>query len=149
MFEYDISDQDSGVEHDRLASAVWAGMLIWAGIVLLAGFQGWLLAWSLPEMVWFSFLREWLSNFSFDFRVLPLIFLGDALLLLLEFLIRLVFPTLHHKLTNILINMIIFICLTLGSYGLIQGELILPVLLIALGFSILLGIIFRRRVAEK
>ena len=149
MYEYDVSDSHEGIEHDYLATLVWAAMLIWAGVVFLAGFQGWLRNYPLPELQWFLFLRDWLMNSHFDFRVIPLIFSGDALILMIEFLIRLIFPIYHRSLTNILVIIVIFCGLTIGSWGLAKPELIIPYSLIGIGISILLGMLFRKRKPQK
>ena len=145
MNEFGFSGKDKIAENERLATLIWAFMLIWAGFIMLAGFQQWLAEVPLPDLVWFPFLRKWLVDFDFDFRVIPLIFLGNAGILFIELLVRLAVPRLRYSLTSVMVYIFLFVSLTLGSYGFFDLIVICPGILIAIGASIIFGLIFRKK----
>ena len=149
MNEFGFLGKDEIAENDRLATLVQAFMLIWTGFIVLAGFQQWLAEVPLPSLVWFPFLRKWLIDFEFDFRVIPLIFLGNAGFLFLELLVRLAVPRLRHSLTSVMVFIFLFVGLTLGSYGFFDWIVICPGIMIAIGVAIILGLIFRKKHRHK
>ena len=118
---------------DPLGAIVWAVILIWVGIVLLAENLG--------------FLEQ--LGLRFNFADLPfevhfvgdswsLIFLGIAVIVFIEIIIRLLVPDYRRPMMGNVIFLIVCIGLAFGSW-----ELIWPLILIAIGASILLRGFFR------
>ncbi|GAB4400740.1 MAG: hypothetical protein Kow00123_09150 [Anaerolineales bacterium] len=117
-------------QRDPLGTVIWAGILIWAGFILLAGNLGYLDAWA--KQLGVSDLSAW--NF---------VFLGAALLLVLEILLRLAIPAYRRPVVGTAIFALILFGIGLGDrFG---WELIWPAILIILGLSILLRGFVRRR----
>ncbi len=117
-------------QRDPLGTVIWAGILIWAGFVLLANNLGYLDAWA--GQLGLSDLSAW--NF---------VFLGAALLLVLEILLRLAIPAYRRPVVGTAIFALILFGIGLGDrFG---WELIWPAILIILGLSILLRGFTRRR----
>ncbi len=144
MDDLGLRDQDEIIINDRFATLIWAGMLIWMGGIILAGFQHWVADWRLPDLVWFPSLRNWLTSYRFDFRVIPLLFLGNAAILALELLVRVAVKKLRYNLTMTFLYFFIFLGLAAGSCGMFQPVMLIPGFILALGVSILLSIIFQR-----
>ena len=126
---------------DPVSSFVGAMLLIWAGVVLLAGNLGFLdtftdlLArlsikpYDLPFDIPFVSLEAW-----------QVFFLGAGLILLFEIAARLLVPAYRKHVLGTLIGAIVFFALGLGSW-----DIIWPLILVAVGVSILLGGLVRRR----
>ncbi len=122
---------------DPIGAMVWAATLIWAGLVLLANNLGWL-----------ETLRIRLGDTAFDmpFEIegwvgaWQIFFLGAGILVLIGVLVRLLMPEYRRPILGSLIWAIVLFGLALG-----QWELIWPLILIAIGFSLLLGGLVRRR----
>ena len=117
---------------DPLGTLVWAVILIWGGVVwlaynfgLLERFQGRLS--KLP------------FKFPFGAEVWTIFFAGAGLILLIEVLIRLTVPEYRRPVMGTVILAVVFIGLALGNWNLIW-----PLVLIALGASILLRGLFKR-----
>ena len=111
---------------DPLNAAVWAIILIWAGLVLLAGNMG------LLE----SFLGTRIEAWSFGF-------LGAGVIVLLGVLVRALVPAYRRPLIGGLIFG--FILLGIGLGELVSWVAIGPLILIAIGVSILLSGFLPRR----
>jgi len=144
MDDFGLRDRDEIIVNDRLATAVWAVTLIWAGICLLAGFQHWAADLPLPNLVWFPFLREWLHDYDFDFRVIPALFAGIAAILALESMVRLLFKRFRHSLTTLFLYMFAFAGLAAGSCGMFEPIYLLPGFFLALGAAILLSTLLQK-----
>ncbi len=122
---------------DPVGSMVWAGTLIWAGVVLLAQNLGWL-----------DRLRLRLGDqaFNLPFELEPwigawqLFFLGAGVLVLIGVLARLLIPEYRTSILGHLIWAIVLFGLALG-----QWDLIWPLILIAVGASLLFGSLLKRR----
>jgi len=118
---------------DPLGAIVWAVILIWVGIVLLAENLGYL------EQLG---LRLNFADLPFKVPFVgdswSLIFLGIAVILIVEIVIRLLIPDYRRPLMGTVIFLIACIGLAFGSW-----ELIWPLILIAIGASILLRGFFR------
>jgi hypothetical protein len=149
--EKDIEKRDEKVEkeekeektveeksrQDPVGSLVWAATLIWAGVVLLLNNLGWLDAW-----------RIRLGDLDFDLPVQieawvgawQLFFLGAAVLVLVGVVVRLLVPEYRRPILGNLIWAIVLFGIALG-----QWTLIWPLILIAIGLSLLLGGLLRRR----
>lgn len=121
---------------DPLASITWAVILIWAGLVLLADNMGWLQVVPLNNL-----LPE-------GFRVLnpgtwSIILGGAGVIILIEVVIRLLVPAYRAPIGGSLILAAILIGVFLGNvFG---WELIWPLIVIAIGLSILLRGFWRRQ----
>jgi hypothetical protein len=144
MDDLGLRDRDEIIENDRLAAVVWALMLLWIGTSLLAGFNHWVADWHLPDLVWFSFLRGWLGKYAFDFRVIPLLFLGNAAVLALELILRVAVKRFRHNLTALIMYMFIFVGLAAGSCGLFEPIILVPGFFLALGASVLFGTLLQK-----
>lgn len=118
--EWDKGEQWSG--GDAL------GPLIWGLIVILAGAA--LLAANLGTFPWLTWENVW----SF-------IFIGAGLLFLLEVVIRLLLPAYRRPIRGRII--LAFVALAIGVGGIIGWELTWPLIVIAVGLAIILGVFLR------
>lgn len=119
-------------ERDALSTAVWGLILVWAGLVFLASNQGWL------ERIGLNINKNWAFWTGFDwqnFGVWNLVALGAGAIVLVEALIRLVVPSLRRQLISTLIGAVILIGLGLGGW--LSWTYIWPVIIIAIGVSVL------------
>jgi len=129
---------DEKYRRDPLGAIIWALILIWAGSVLLADNLGYL------DQVRSALAMEspaWLEQIGAG--AWPLIFLGAGVILLFEVLIRLVVPAYRRSVTGTLILAIVFIGIGLGN--LTNWYIIWPLILIAVGLSIVFRTFTRRR----
>lgn len=120
--------------NDRLDTLGWALFLIWAGVVFLGDNLGYLdrfqiRASVLPFDLPFLNLQAW-----------TLVFLGGAVIVTLEFIIRIALPGFRRKLVGTAIFAAILYGVALGEWGLVW-----PFVLIGLGVSILFGGLIRNR----
>jgi hypothetical protein len=144
MDDLGLRDRDEILVNDRFATVIWALMLIWMGTAILAGFQHWVTDWRLADLVWFPFLRSLLANYEFDFRVVPLLFLGNAAILILELLFRIFIKQLRHNLTTLFLYIFAFLGLAAGSCGMFEPVMLIPGIFIAMGVAVLLSTILQR-----
>lgn len=132
---------DEKWQRDPLSAIIWALILIWAGVVLLAENLGFLDTFTdifggifrqepseLPDIPFFP-LEAW-----------SLFFFGLAVLLFLEVAIRLLVPAYRRPVLGTTILAIIFLGLSIGSWGLIW-----PLILIVVGLALILGSLLRKR----
>jgi hypothetical protein len=122
---------------DPVGSMVWAATLIWAGLVLLANNLGWLenLSIRLSDTAWdmpFD-LGDWVGAWQ-------VFFLGAGVLVLIGVAVRLLVPEYRRPILGELIWGIVLFGIALG-----QWQLIWPMILIAIGLSLLVGGMIRRR----
>jgi hypothetical protein len=129
----DEKNYEEKYRRDPLGAIVWALILIWVGIVLLAQNMGYLEQWG---------LRLQFADLPFEIPFIgdswSLIFLGIAAIVLLEIIIRLLIPDYRRPLMGSVVFLIVCIGLAFGSW-----EFIWPLILIAIGASILLRGLFR------
>jgi hypothetical protein len=108
---------DEKWRRDPLSAIVWAGILIWAGLALLA------------ENLGFLARYEWLDAWG-------LIFIGAGAIVLLEIVIRLLVPAYRRPIGGTLILAVVL--LGIGLSNMFGWEVTWPLVLIALGVSMLL-----------
>ena len=121
---------DEKWQRDPVNTVVWACIFIWAGLVFLADNLGYLDRFRIvgPNVPGVSFivgLEAW-----------SVIFIGAGVIVLLEALVRLLVPAYRKPIGGTLFFGIFLIGIGLGN--LIGWNLIWPLLLIALGLSIIL-----------
>ncbi len=129
----DEKSYEEKYRRDPLGAIVWALILIWAGLVLLAQNMGYL-----DKLG----IRLQFADLPFEVPFVgdswSLIFIGIAVILLIEIVIRLLIPDYRRPLMGTVIFLIVCIGLAFGSWNLIW-----PLILIAIGASILLRGLFR------
>ena len=129
----DEKSYDEKYRRDPLGSIIWALILIWVGLVLLAQNMGYLEQWG---------IRLQLADLPFEVPFVgdswSLIFLGIAVIVMIEIIIRLLIPDYRRPLMGSVIFLIVCIGLAFGSWNFIW-----PLILIAIGASILLRGLFR------
>lgn len=112
---------------DPLSAIVWAAILIWIGVVLLIGNMG-----LLDNL---SILGRSVEAWSFGF-------LGAGAIVLLEVVVRLIVPVYRRAVGGTLVFAAVLFGVGLGE---IVGWVVVgPLVLIALGVSVLLRGLFRR-----
>jgi len=102
---------------DPLSGVVWAAILIWAGVALLAENMGLLARF------------EWMSGWG-------LIFVGAGVIVLLEVVVRLLVPSYRRAVGGTLIFAVVLLGIGVGN--LFGWDVTWPLILIAIGVSILL-----------
>jgi uncharacterized membrane protein len=126
---------------DPLSAVVGALILIWAGVVLLAANLGLLDAFvRLVDLLPLPLYELPFEIPFFGASAWRLFFLGAGVIVLFEVLIRLIVPQFRRRIFGSLIGAIVLIALGFGNF-----EVIWPLILIAIGASILLGGLFTRR----
>ena len=129
----DEKSYEEKYRRDPLGAIVWAVILIWVGLVLLAQNLGYL-----DQLG----IRLKFADLPFDVPFVgdswSLIFLGIAGILMIEIVVRLLIPDYRRPLMGTVIFLIVCIGLAFGSW-----QLIWPLILIAIGASILLRGLFR------
>jgi hypothetical protein len=131
---------DEKWHQDPLSAVVGALILMWAGVVLLARNLGILDAFN--RMLDLLPIPEPDLPFDIPFfgtNAWQLFFLGAAGIVICEVIIRLLVPAYRRRVFGSIIGAIVLLALGLGSWNLIW-----PLVLIAVGVSILLGGIFRK-----
>jgi hypothetical protein len=121
---------------DPLGAVTWAAILIYAGLVLLADNLG-LLA-RLPEIR----LPQGLEVVGFRPHAWALIFLGAGVIVLVEVAIRLLVPAYRQAVTGSII--FAFVLIGIGLSNWIGWEFVWPLILIAIGLSLVVRSLLRR-----
>ena len=118
---------------DPLGLIIWAALLIWVGFIFLAGNIGWL------DVVSDIFARLNFQTAAAPFTIpalhpsaWSLIFIGAGLILLVEVLVRLLFPAYRRPVLGTAILAFILLGIGLDSWLLIW-----PVIIILIGLTII------------
>jgi hypothetical protein len=127
---------------DALSAVVFALILIWAGVVLLAHNLGFLDAFEslLGALPLGELDLPWERISFFDLTAWRLFFLGAGALVVIEIVIRLIVPEYRRRVFGSVIGAIVLFAVALGGWNLIW-----PLILIAVGASILLRGLFGGR----
>jgi hypothetical protein len=112
---------------DAINSASWAAIFIWAGLVLLAETTGW----GYDTFYWWN---TW-----------AVILTGAGAIMLLAAIARLVMPEHRRPIVGNLIIGFIMLGIGLGQLTTLGWSLLGAIVLIAIGISIVLGGVFRKR----
>ncbi|MGB9299552.1 MAG: hypothetical protein WCD51_03045 [Anaerolineae bacterium] len=120
--EWDKGEQWSG--GDALGPIVWGLIIIFAGLAFAAVNLG-MYPWLTWENVW------------------SVIFIGAGLLFALEVIIRILMPTYRRPIRGRII--LAFVALAIGLGGLIGWEVTWPLIIIAVGLAIVIGVFVRPR----
>ena len=126
---------DEKWRRDPLGAIIWGVILIWAGLVFLANSLG------------------WFNNLNFG-RLFPgmeivqpeawtIIFIGAGVIVLIEAAIRVAVPAYRRPIGGTLVFAFILIGIGLGD--ILGWEVVWPLIVIAIGLSVLLGGFWRRR----
>ncbi|MBN1248179.1 MAG: hypothetical protein JXC32_11015 [Anaerolineae bacterium] len=124
--EIDVAPAPRRRRRINLDGIVWAAILIWAGLVLLADSFGYLSALGIR-----GFDLSW--DMPFRPAVWTLVFLGGAILIGLDIVIRLAVPKYRRNVLGYVILAIVSLSLGLGRLALMW-----PLILVALGVALLL-----------
>lgn len=106
------------------------GALIWGLIIIFAGLA--MVAVNLGTFPWLTWDNVW-----------ALIFIGAGLIFLLDVVIRLVMPTYRRPIGGRLI--LAFAALAIGAGAFIGWEITWPLIVIAIGLAIIVGVLLRPR----
>jgi hypothetical protein len=120
--EWDKGEQWSG--GDALGPIIWGLIIIFAGLAFAAvnlGMYPWL---------------EWENVWS-------VIFIGAGLLFILEVIIRILLPSYRRPIRGRII--LAFVALAIGLGGLIGWEVTWPLIIVAVGLAIVIGVFVRPR----
>ena len=124
-------ERGGGVEkwrRDPLSGVVWAGILIWAGLVLMVENLGFLSGLRIQE----SYIGAW-----------PIICLGASVIVFLEVAVRLTMPAYRRPIGGTLFWAIVLMGIGLGN--MMGWQVVGPLILIALGLSVLMRGFFQDR----
>lgn len=134
-----LKHEEKVEQHDQLGSVIWAAILIWAGLVFLAFNTGWIDR--IFEMDFFNrILPKGME--MFEPGVWSIIMLGAGILLIAETILRLIVPQFHRYIGGSLIMGIVFLSIGLGNF--FGWDLVWPIVLIAVGISVLVGGMLRK-----
>lgn len=119
---------DEKWHRDPVSAVVWALIFIWAGFILLLNNLG-----ALESLMKISLPGQ---ETSFRLEIWSIILIGTGIIVLAEVFIRLLIPVYRRPIGGTIFIAILLIGIGLGDiFGL---EIVLPLILIALGLSVLL-----------
>ncbi len=132
--------EEKSEERDMLSSIAWAVILIWAGLVFLGNNLGWWRA------LGFSVRDSWsfygLSDLT-AFSNFHMIALGAGFIVIIEVILRLLMPTFHAHVGGKLVLAAFLI--GWGLSPIVNWYIIWPLILIALGVSVMLRGIIQKK----
>lgn len=139
--EKEMEKREEKEHQDAVSAIVGATFLIWIGVVLLATNLDFLRVFT--DFLASLSIQPYKLPFEIPFIVpgaLQVFFFGAGAILLAEVVIRLLIPVYRRHVLGTLIGSIVFFSLGLGAWKVIG-----PLILVAVGLSILLRGLFRRR----
>jgi hypothetical protein len=130
-------------QRDPLGSVIAAIILMWAGVVLLAQNMGY--ASTLTGILDSIGFPEWDLPFDWTFslvgwRTLQAFLLGTGVIVVIEVIIRLIVARFRRNVVGSFIGAIVCFAIAFGNW-----EVIWPLVIIAIGLSILVGALTGRR----
>jgi len=120
--EWDKGEQWTG--GDALGPLVWGLVIIFAGLAFAAI--------NLGMYPWLTWDNVW-----------SVIFIGAGLLFLLEVILRILMPTYRRPIRGRII--LAFVALAIGLGGIIGWEVTWPLIIIAVGLAVIIGVFVRPR----
>ncbi len=132
--------EEKSEERDMLSSIAWAVILIWAGLVFLGNNLGWWTNLGLNvRNTWsFSGFANWAAFNSFH-----MIALGAGFIVIIEVILRLLMPTFNAHVGGKLVLAAFLI--GWGLSPIVNWYIIWPLILIALGVSVMLRGIIQKK----
>ena len=128
-------------ERDPLGAVIWALILIWAGVVLLATTTGNLdIFTNILTSLGITPVELPIDIDFFPISAWSVFFFGAGLILVLELIIRIIVPSYRRRIVGTAIVAVVFFGLATGNWLLIG-----PLVLIAIGLSIIVGGLTRRK----
>ena len=126
---------DEKWKRDPLNAATWAVIFIWAGIVLLLNNLG-LMGNFIPRTIGTA------RQFGGHLEAWAIILIGAGVIVFIEVVIRLMIPAYRRPIAGNIFLAVLLIGIGLGN--IFDWNIVWPVILIALGLSVLLRGLFRR-----
>jgi hypothetical protein len=120
--EWDKGEQWTG--GDALGPLVWGLIIIFAGLAFVAL--------NLGMYPWLTWDNVW-----------SIIFIGAGLLFLLEVVLRILMPTYRRPIRGRII--LAFVALAIGLGGIVGWEVTWPLIIIAVGLAVIIGVFVRPR----
>jgi hypothetical protein len=114
--------------NDPLSTVTWAAILIWAGLAFLAQNMGWLAKITINQMP-----EGWHAG---PVEAWTVIFIGAGVILLVNALARVLIPAYRSPVGGTIVLAAVFMGIGLGN--IFGWSVVWPIILIALGLSILL-----------
>ncbi|MBN1977622.1 MAG: hypothetical protein JW918_09495 [Anaerolineae bacterium] len=141
--EKEMEKHEEKQQDDLLSSVVGAVFLIWLGAVLLAANTGFLDTFT--KILASLSIKPYALPFEFPLPFFTLeaaqvFFIGAGVILLFEVVIRLLVPVYRRRVLGTIIGAIIFFSLGLGNW-----QVVGPLILVAIGVTILFRGFTRRR----
>lgn len=131
---YGEKDYEEKYRRDPLGTIIWAVILIWAGLVFMANNLGYLSIFQPVLDMFPDFGKSWDIDLPFIYtNAIQIFIIGLALILVVEILIRLLVPEYRRP----IFGSVVFLGVVL-SFALGRWDFFFPILLIALGISILI-----------
>ncbi|HOJ00665.1 MAG TPA: hypothetical protein PLL88_03540 [Anaerolineaceae bacterium] len=127
-------------EQDLLSTLAWAAVLIWAGLVFLGHNLGWwdAIGVSVRHSWFFRGVSELLA-----FNTFHMIALGAGVIVLIEVLLRLVLPAFKSHVGGKIVLAAVLIGWGLSPF--FNWYIIWPLILIAVGVSVMLGGLLKKK----
>ena len=139
--EKEVQKHEEKRQDDLVSSVVGAAFLIWLGVVLLAGNVGFLSTFT--DILARLPIRSYDISFPIPFvsmRTVQVFLIGGGLILLVEVIIRLLVPVYRRHVMGSLIGAVAMLSIGMGYW-----EIVGPLILVAVGVSILARGFTRRR----
>ena len=139
--EKEVQKHEEKRQDDLVSSVVGAAFLIWLGVVLLAGNVGFLSTFT--DILARLPIRSYDISFPIPFvsmRTVQVFLIGGGLILLAEIVIRLLVPVYRRHVLGTIIGAIAMLSIGLGYW-----QIVGPLILVAVGVTVLLKGFIRKR----